>query len=261
MPLVTNISADVTPVRILVVGERASLFRELCEASRAPGAHHAEVRFVDAGAAQWPAGWEPDVVVIDAGHERTILRQINAVLGAYPNAKCVVVTPHDDEAWLQRIVALGVHYCMLRPLDPATMLRRLVQTAQPDRHGKYSLKAQQRLARTEARVGALLSELGMPAHYHGYAYLRVAIALAVHDEMCLNRLTSYLYPAVARRFGVRPAHVERSIRHAIEVTWMRGNLERIDELFAYSVDQEKGKPTNGLFIARLADHLRLAEQG
>ena len=51
--------------------------------------------------------------------------------------------------------------------------------------------------------------------------------------------------------------VERAIRHAIEVAWNRGKMDTIDELFGYTINAEKGKPTNSEFIALIADKIRL----
>lgn len=51
--------------------------------------------------------------------------------------------------------------------------------------------------------------------------------------------------------------LEREIRHAIEVAWNRGNIDAIDEIFAYTISASKAKPTNSEFIAMIADKLRL----
>lgn len=45
------------------------------------------------------------------------------------------------------------------------------------------------------------------------------------------------------------------MRHAIETGWLRGNVDIIENIFSYSYSSEKGKPTNGEFIANIADHL------
>ena len=44
---------------------------------------------------------------------------------------------------------------------------------------------------------------------------------------------------------------------AIELAWNRGKLETLDALFGYTVQNDKGKPTNSEFIAIIADKLRL----
>ena len=109
----------------------------------------------------------------------------------------------------------------------------------------------------EKRVTDLIHELGIPAHIKGYHYLRDSIMMAVDDMDVLNAVTKVLYPTVAKRYQTTPSRVERAIRHAIEVSWSRGKLDTLQELFAYTVSTGKGKPTNSEFIALIADMLRL----
>ena len=59
----------------------------------------------------------------------------------------------------------------------------------------------------------------------------------------------------------QPSRVERAIRHAIEVAWNRGKMDTINELFGYSIQAGKGKPTNSEFIALIADKIRLEYKG
>ena len=110
----------------------------------------------------------------------------------------------------------------------------------------------------EKDVTEMIHELGVPAHIKGYQYLREAIMMSVEDMDMLNSITKILYPSIAKKFDTTPSRVERAIRHAIEVAWSRGHIETIDELFGYTVNNKKGKPTNSEFIALIADKLRLA---
>ena len=103
----------------------------------------------------------------------------------------------------------------------------------------------------------LLHEIGIPAHIKGYQYLRDAIMMSVDDKEMLNSITKILYPSIAKQHGTTPSRVERAIRHAIEVAWSRGKLDTLDELFGYTVNGGKGKPTNSEFIALIADTIRL----
>ena len=112
----------------------------------------------------------------------------------------------------------------------------------------------------EAKVTAIIHEVGVPAHIKGYQYLREAICIAVDDMDVINAVTKVLYPAVAKKFGTTSSRVERAIRHAIEVAWDRGDLETLQKYFGYTVSNAKGKPTNSEFIAMIADRLVL-EQG
>jgi two-component system response regulator (stage 0 sporulation protein A) len=106
-------------------------------------------------------------------------------------------------------------------------------------------------------VTDMIHEVGVPAHIKGYQYLREAIIMSVNDMDMLNSITKVLYPTIAKRFGTTSSRVERAIRHAIEVAWSRGKMDTIDELFGYTVNNGKGKPTNSEFIALITDKIRL----
>ena len=103
----------------------------------------------------------------------------------------------------------------------------------------------------------LLHEIGVPAHLKGYAYLREAIYKSIKNVCVLNSITKSLYPDVAKKFGSTSSRVERAIRHAIGVAWYRGNREFIDEIFGYTIDFNKGKPTNSEFLATITDVIKM----
>lgn len=109
----------------------------------------------------------------------------------------------------------------------------------------------------ELNVTEIIHEIGVPAHIKGYQYLRSSIVLAVKDMDILNSITKQLYPTIAKEHGTTSSRVERAIRHAIEVAWGRGKTDTINELFGYSINQGKIKPTNSEFIALIADKIRL----
>ncbi len=109
----------------------------------------------------------------------------------------------------------------------------------------------------EVAITNIIHEVGVPAHIKGYHYLRDAIALVVENMELLGAVTKELYPTIAERNRTTPSRVERAIRHAIEVAWNRGKIETINALFGYTIQNDKGKPTNSEFIAIIADKLRL----
>lgn len=109
----------------------------------------------------------------------------------------------------------------------------------------------------EKYVTRIMLEMGVPAHLRGYHYLREAIIISQDDMETVSSVTKLLYPTVAKRFHTTDQKVERAIRNAIEVSWARGNVEAFEELFGYSTDSGKGRPTNSEYIARIADKVRL----
>lgn len=107
----------------------------------------------------------------------------------------------------------------------------------------------------EKWVTDVLHELGMPAHIIGYNYVRTAVALAYENPEWVHAITKALYPQVAKEYGTTPSRVERAIRHAVEVTWDRGDLDVLKQYFGNTISLHKGKPTNSEFISLLADRL------
>ena len=109
----------------------------------------------------------------------------------------------------------------------------------------------------ETILRQILLELGAPDHLLGHPYVIQAVLLVIHDQMYINNITFGLYPQLAARFDTTAARVERAIRHLVEVTWSRGDMDVLMRYFGNTVRAEKGKPTNGEFIARLANVVKL----
>lgn len=107
------------------------------------------------------------------------------------------------------------------------------------------------------KITEIIHEIGVPAHIKGYQYLREAIVMSVLDAEMLGSVTKLLYPGIANRFHTTPSRVERAIRHGIEVAWARGRSETLNDLFGYTINAGKGKPTNSEFIALITDRIRL----
>lgn len=105
----------------------------------------------------------------------------------------------------------------------------------------------------EEEIRRILLELGAPDHLSGHPYVIRAILLVMGDRMYIDNITTGLYPQLALEFETTPARVERAIRHMIEVTWNRGDLGVLENYFGNTISASRGKPTNGEFIARLAN--------
>lgn len=108
----------------------------------------------------------------------------------------------------------------------------------------------------EKDVTDIMRVIGVPAHIKGYQYMREAIVMGYNDPEILNCVTKILYPDLAKKFCTTPSRVERGIRYAIEAAWSRGNIEKCEEIFGYTINSNKGKPTNSEFIALFVDHFR-----
>ena len=109
----------------------------------------------------------------------------------------------------------------------------------------------------EAEVRKILLEVGAPDHLTGHRYVVSAILMAIEEPKYVSQITGKLYPELAEKFETTPSRIERGIRHLVEVAWTRCDLETLDFYFGNTVSAGKGKPTNGEFIARLANATKL----
>lgn len=122
---------------------------------------------------------------------------------------------------------------------------------------KKAAKSREFTYNLEKDVTDMIHEIGVPAHIKGYQYLREAIMMSVKEPDMLGSITKVLYPTIAKKYQTTSSRVERAIRHAIEVAWNRGKMETLDNLFGYTINTGKGKPTNSEFIALIVDKIRL----
>lgn len=104
----------------------------------------------------------------------------------------------------------------------------------------------------------MLLRLGVPANLRGYKLLADAIRVSVDNPDIINRnhITYVLYPKVAEMNGTTASRTERSIRHAIELSWQRGDLDFLQDCIGNIADPRKGKPTNSEYIAGAANYIR-----
>lgn len=183
----------------------------------------------------------------------------------------IVMSAIGQEKITQKAIALGATYYVVKPFDMETLVERLRDLLENTSgyegdgfnmcYSKTTVNANQKpTTPMEVRVTNIIHDVGVPAHIKGYQYIREAIILAVKDEEIINAITKTLYPSLATMFNTTPSRVERAIRHAIEVAWNRGQIEMHDKIFGYTVNSNKGKPTNSEFIAMIADRLRLEEK-
>ena len=124
----------------------------------------------------------------------------------------------------------------------------------------YLMQRQRDSIDPEQEIRRILLELGSPDHLVGHPYVIRAILLVIQDRLYINNITFGLYPQLAVEFDTTPARVERAIRHLIEVTWSRGDLDILEHYFGNTVSASRGKPTNGEFIARIANVVKTSAQ-
>ena len=172
----------------------------------------------------------------------------------------IALTALSRDDFIRRAVDMGVTYYMIKPVELPVLLERIREIAHPatlqPRDNRATALPQLPL---EDRLSNLFLTMGMPAHIKGYQYLREAVRQAVAHSSMLGGITKELYPAIAHKFGTTSSKVERAIRHAIEVAWSRGRVDSLNQALGCCVVFPEDKPTNGEFIALLADKLSSAE--
>ena len=187
----------------------------------------------------------------------------------------IIQTALRMENLVEQAIKYGADYYMMKPVSNQMLIsrvRQLVNKRYLRENGHLSrggllknVKEYEtvksvdsvRLVNLEVDVTNLLLEIGIPAHIKGYQYIREGIMFAFYDKNMLHFITKCLYPAIAKKYNTTSSSVERTIRHAIEVAFRRGNKEMLEEIFINTVNAKKNKPTNSEFIALLADKLRL----
>ncbi|MBS4024258.1 MAG: sporulation transcription factor Spo0A [Clostridia bacterium] len=173
----------------------------------------------------------------------------------------VVLTTLGQESMTKRAIELGAAYYILKPFDLEVLSTRIKQLVKGEptaisskQNSGFSAIKPQNL---NIEVTNIIHQMGVPAHVKGYQYLRDAILLVIEDVSLLGAVTKELYPLIAEKYDTTASRVERAIRHAIELSWDRGNVEMMNKFFGYTINIERGKPTNSEFIAMVADKLRI----
>lgn len=205
----------------------------------------------------------PDAVLLDLwfpGLDLTaLIREVKRQMKDAP--QFILVTGIADKRLLEEAFAAGVANCMIKPFDYANLAEKIRYTLARRSGDAQNAETRDAAMDLEANVTRIIHQVGIPAHIKGYRYLRCAIMMVVRDSRIINEVTKTLYPTVAREFDTTSSRVERAIRHAIEVAWDRGDVDVLNSFFGYTVQNNKGKPTNSEFIAMIADHLRLKMRG
>ncbi|NMA95000.1 MAG: sporulation transcription factor Spo0A [Clostridiales bacterium] len=200
----------------------------------------------------------PDVVILDIVMPKVdglgVLETINSTKLEY-SPSCICLSAVGQEDIIKRAIELGAKYYMVKPFDLEMMLNRIREVAGQENTKIETRVQENKKENLEERITNIFLTIGIPAHIKGYHFLREAIKMVVQDNDIINSITKRLYPQIANIFKTTPSKVERAIRHAIDVSWSRGRMESINKIFGYTVYTSNDKPTNGEFIALIADKL------
>ncbi|WP_227766037.1 sporulation transcription factor Spo0A [Zhaonella formicivorans] len=202
----------------------------------------------------------PDVVVLDIIMPHLdgigVLEKLNNLCLPH-RPKVIILTTLGQEFMTQRSVELGADYYILKPFDLEVLGTRIRQMFNGSVTNNVHQPVPIKNRNLDVEVTKIIHQMGVPAHIKGYQYLRDAILFVIEEVNLLGAVTKELYPMIAQKYMTTPSRVERAIRHAIELAWDRGNVDMMNKFFGYTINVERGKPTNSEFIAMVADKLRI----
>lgn len=182
-------------------------------------------------------------------------------LGLAKPPKIIVVSALTGEGFIQKAFSMGVSYYMVKPLNYELLESRIIEVLKDELVSgspvqvNNNVYTRSKTNKLDEKITNIFITVGIPAHIKGYQFLREAIKMAIDAPDIINSITKKLYPSIADKFDTSASKVERAIRHAIEVAWNRGKIENINNLFGIRVYGNNEKPTNGEFIALVADKM------
>lgn len=201
----------------------------------------------------------PEIVVCDVmlskmdGFE--LIEKVNRYLKN--KVKFIIQSNISQCKFVQKAMSLNVSYYLLKPVE-LEILEKRINDALEDTLFNTQISAtpiNPKLKQIDEKISYIFMTVGIPAHIKGYKFLREAIRLSISEPNIINCITKKLYPSIAEKYETSASKVERAIRHAIEVAWNRGKIENINDLFGVTIYNSNEKPTNGEFIALVADKM------
>ncbi len=196
----------------------------------------------------------PEVLICDIllskmdGFE--LIEKVNKYLNN--TVKVLVLSNINQDKFVQKAMSLGVCYYLIKPTNSEIIEKRINEALNEEIVIKPT---NSKLKQIDEKISYIFMTVGIPAHIKGYKFLREAIKMSITEPNIINSITKKLYPSIATKYETSASKVERAIRHAIEVAWNRGKIENINTLFGVTVYSSNEKPTNGEFIALVADKM------
>lgn len=200
-----------------------------------------------------------DVIVLDLiMPKRDGLYLLEVMKREQIEKKVIILTSYNSQDIIRKVSEYGVNYFILKPFELSDLERRIGEFQNEEKYENASIDIYHN--NLQISITKILHELGIPSHIKGYQYIREGISIIYDKPDVIGGITKQLYPTIAGKFDTTVSRVERAIRHAIEVSWNRGDWDLMEEIFGHSVDIDKAKPTNSEFIVTVADKLRLEFQ-
>lgn len=208
------------------------------------------------------ASSHPDIVITDIWLSKldglALMRKASELSYSPDKAPAFIIASLvTNQNILLEATHAGAALCLPKPIDLSSLGEHIGNIARSRAKGNSGEFTDNTPPDIETQVTKIIHQIGVPAHIKGYQYLRTAILMTISDNDIINSVTKVLYPSVAKKYSTTTSRVERAIRHAIEVAWDRGDIDTLNSYFGYTIQNNRGKPTNSEFIAMIADNLRL----
>ncbi len=171
--------------------------------------------------------------------------------------KIIVLSALASEDIVSRAVSAGADYFMVKPYNFSLLKERMDALDEKPEFTVKNVTESFHKVTLEEKISKIFINVGIPPHIKGYSFLREGVKMAVEDPEIINNITKKLYPSIGEKYQTTASKVERAIRHAIEVAWNRGRIESINNILGVRAYIGAEKPTNGEFIALVADKMLL----
>jgi two-component system response regulator (stage 0 sporulation protein A) len=183
------------------------------------------------------------------------LRVISKVREMDKGIKIIVLSAICRDEIVAKAMSFGADYFLAKPCEFNVLLERILDMA--EKSIEMTLVENSKKERLDEKISKIFINVGIPPHIKGYSFLREGVKMAVNEPDIINNITKKLYPKIGEKFETTPSKVERAIRHAIEVAWNRGRIDSINNILGVRAYVGAEKPTNGEFIALVADKMLL----
>ena len=214
----------------------------------------------------------PDVVILDIIMPEcdgfTIIKTEKL---KHPDCKFIVLSSLSQDTFVTKALNAGASYYIMKPFQKSVLIERIHDVCKT-KEDMVSPQSEQVISKNvvtsntneeksnktlNMKISSMLMSVGIPANAWGYQFLRSAIILVSQHPDYTKSITKQLYPLVAKQYETTASRVERSIRHAIEMAWNRGKIDKINGVLGVNLFGKYDKPTNGELIALMADKLIL----
>lgn len=172
-------------------------------------------------------------------------------------SKIVVLSAIHSEEIINKAITLGADYYMAKPFDFAILKDRINELESKTEKIEKGFSESFHRSTLDEKISNIFINVGIPPHIKGYSFLREGVKMAVEEPSIINNITKKLYPMIGEKYHTTASKVERAIRHAIEVAWNRGRIDSINGILGVRAYVGAEKPTNGEFIALVADKMLL----